>query len=548
MASLSPLAGTLGLQRAKHLLRRGSFRYTHQRLQALAAMNVSDAVDDFFTTPAPTIHEPIDYLTGQPFIDSGVAPSIGTGSQRDFVKGWWVHEALNNPGIRHKLAFFLHQNWVVSFDGMGNAGDGFDYLNLLYFYAFGSYRDLALKMTVNNAMLRYLDGGSNTDSNPNENYAREFLELFSIGKGPQLGPGDYTNYTEDDVVIASRLLSGWRISTRTRPADPQYIDLDTGITAGYADFNRHDSSDKTFTAAFGGQTITGAVNQPDMIRELGDFVDMVFNQPETARNICRKLYRFFVSSNLTPEVETDIIIPLGTLLKDNNYNLEIAVKTLLKSSHFYDADDATSGDEVIGAIIKSPMELLLPTVSFFNVPLPDAETQTKEHYDEWYRKSVLQTVFEMSGLNIFSPDAVAGYPAYYQEPGFDRNWITASSIVSRYKLPEMLLSGDRLLMSGDLGEGIVFDSVAFLENSGIVSNTLIAETIVSELTDFLFPFPPTPERYDYFLNEIFLEGAPSFDWTLDWFEYQNTGDDAAVRIPLDNLFKALLYSQEYQLM
>ncbi len=547
MASLQSMTGTLGMNNAKHLLRRTTYNITHQSIEDFATMNVSDAVDSLFVSPPLTMDEPIDYLTGQPFINSGIPPLSGTSTLEDIVISWWLHEAQNDTSVRHKMIFFLHQNFVSNLTTHGPYLN-FDYLALLRHYSFGSYRVLAKKMTINNAMLKYLDGDSNTVSNPNENYAREFLELFTIGKGPQIGAGNYTNYTEEDIVIASRLLSGWNNSTRTTPADINYIDLETGLQTGYPRFSKHDDTDKTFSSAFGNTTIQGAANDADMYRELDDFVNMIFSQEETAKSICRRLYRFFVSANISTEVETDIIVPLANTLRDNDYELETTLKQLFKSQHFYDADDSEQGNEIIGGLVKSPMDLLFPVISFFQIPIPDAITQAKEHYDEWYRESVTDTIFGQASFPILAPESVAGYPAYYQEPGYDRNWINSSSLVARYKIPEMLITGDRLLKSGDLGEGIRIDLVHFLENGGVISNVLSAETIVTELTNYLFAHPVSPERYDYYLNVVFLEGAPSFDWTFDWIEYQNTGDDEAVKIPLESLFKALLYSQEFQLM
>ncbi len=547
MASLLPLTGTMGMSRAKHLLRRSTYNITKARLDAFAGMTVDQAVDALFIDHPLTMDEPLDYITGQPFINSGIASQLGSSAQESTVISWWLNEAFSDLSIKSKITFFLHQYFVVDLNTEG-ANRAFDYLALLRFYAYGSYKTLARKMVLDNAMLRYLDGDSNTVSNPNENFAREFLELFTIGKGPQIGEGNYTNYTEDDIVIASRLLSGWNDSDRPTPPDNAYIDLDTGLQAGFPDYNKHNPDDKVFSSAFGNITIPGAVNTSDMDRELNDFVDMIFNQTETAKAICRRLYRYFVRASISSTVESQIITPLANTMRNNNYSLEITLKQLLKSQHFYDEDDSTVGDHIIGGIIKNPIELLFPTMTFFQIGIPDVYTDTKEHYNEWYFQSVIDTIFNQASLSVLSPDAVAGYPAYYQEPGYDRNWINASSMVARYKIPEMFITGNRILKGGDLAIGVQIDLVDFLENGGIISNAFIAETIVTELTDYLFAHPVSAERYNYFLNEVFLEGAPSFDWTLDWVEYQNTGDDAAVRIPLESLFKALLYSQEYQMM
>ncbi len=549
MASLQEHTGLLGRRLAAHLLRRCTYAPSKEHIDEVAAMTVSNAVDTLFFLPQPSLAEPIDYDTKQPWINSGIEPLLGSFNQRKTVQGWWANEAFKDPGIGHKLMFFLHQNFVISSAFNSNSRRFFDYLGLLRHYVFGSYRQLAAKMTVDSYMLDYLDGEVNTKNSPNENYAREFFELFTIGKGAPAGEGDYTNYTEEDIVTAARLLSGWKKAGRPIGGDPNYIDPDTNLQAGYPNFGAHDTTDKTFSvSAFQGQTITGAVDAQDMYRELDDFVNMIFIQEETAKSICRRLYRYFVHSNITTEVETDIITPLANTMRDNDYNLEITLKQLLKSQHFYDKDDADSNNEIIGGLLKSPLDLLGNIIGFFKVDIVDPIAEPEEHYKQWWRNTVLDLVFARSGFTMFEPSSVAGYPAYYQEPGLDRNWLTGSTILARYKLPEMLLTGDRLLTYGDIGLGMKLDAALFLKDKGVISNNFDAYTIVSELTSYLFPEEPNAQRFDYYLNGIFLKDLPAYDWTEDWIHYLNTGDDSAVKIALEGLILTILYAQEFQVM
>ena len=546
MASLQPLTGALGKQLAAHILRRCSYNITKERIDDFATKTAAQAVEDLFVIPDLTMAEPIDYDSGQPWINSGVEPLIGTTAQKRSIVGWWLNEALHDTSISHKMTLFLHQNFTTSVANFGRTRKFFDHISLLKMYAVGSYHKLAYKMSIDNLMLDYLDGESNTDDNPNENYAREFLELFTIGKGPQIGSGNYTNYTEDDIVEAAKLLSGWRESDREMILDPANVDPETGLTRGYPTLSRHEVTDKIFSAAFNGEIITGAYDAEDMFRELQDFVDMVFAQDATAITICRKLYRYFVRITITPEVETDIIEPMAAALRDNDYKLEFPLKLLLKSEHFFDKDDDTSGDQIIGGLIKSPVEHLLHTLSFFKIQIPDPILEARDHYYNFYKNSVIELILAGAGMNLFEPELVAGYPAYYQEPGYDQNWITANTISTRYAVPDMFITNRRVLTSGDLYAQI--DMVDFLKNGDVISVELNALVVITEFTEYLFAHPTTESRYNYFLNEVFLEGAPAFDWTVDWAEYLNTGDDAAVRIPLENLFRALIHSQEFQLM
>ena len=540
MASLNPKTGALNHRLAAHLLRRTTYVPTRQNVDTFAIKTADEAVDDLFVLTDPTMDEPIDYITGEPWINSGSPPQLAQFHLKNIVRSWWINEARQDLSIGHKMMFFLHTCFTTASDIL-NSSYNFDHLQLLRFYAIGSYRDFAKKMTLDNQMLQYLNNTLNNVGLPNENYAREFLELFTIGKGEQIGPGDYTNYTEDDIAAAARVLTGFKRSTRG-----DYIDTDTSIPTGRAVFSQHDTLSKTFSSAFQNTTLLGAQNEAEMFDELSAFIDLVFAQEETARFICRKIYRFFVSKNITDEIEQDIIEPLATTFQDNDYNLELVMKQLLKSEHFFDEDDANAGDEIIGSLIKSPLDNVLMSLNVLDIAIPDPLTDSENHYSNFYRRGVMDTMFSLAGFDIFRPDVVAGYPAYYQQPDFNRTWFSSNTIIPRYKLPQMLIEGSRVLLSGTLG-GVQFDVVAFTENPNNVTDPFNASGLVQDFLNYMLPEFPDTERYDYFLNDVFLNGLFIEDWLYEWENYLDTGDDSEVRIPLENLVTAIMYSQEYQL-
>jgi len=501
-------------------------------------MEVSDAIDALMAVPAPSLAEPIDPVTNQHWINSGIPPESNAGAQRNHVKSWWMNEARLDPSIGHKLMFFLHSNFVTSVS-VFNSYAAFDYLALFRHYAVGSFKSVALKVITDNLMLKYLNGDVNNEDNPNENFAREFLELFTIGKGDQQGPGDYTNYTEADIQAAARLLTGFKKGDRAVHTDPE-----TNIPRGYGNVNKHDTEDKQFSYAFQDQIITGQSTEEGMFVEISEFTDMIFNQEETAKNICRKLYRYFVSRNITTEIETDIIEPLATTMRDNNYDLGITMTELLNSQHFYDEDDSSSSDEIIGSMIKSPLENVLTSLTQFNLWIPDPVTEAEDHYNQFYKRGVINVMLPFAGMNIFTPATVAGYPAYYQEPDFHRSWFNSSSIIARYKLPQMLLEGRRILLGGDLG-GVQLNMVEWVEDPNNISDASDPYILVADMLLHLFPEMPDSERETYFL-EVFLDGLPPEDWTYEWYNYLDTGDDSEVKIPLGRLTTAIMYAPEYQ--
>lgn len=538
MASLLPRSGPLGRRLASHLLRRTTFRYTKAQIDSFAVLTADQAVEQLLLIPTPSISEPVDYKTGQPWINSGVEPISGTGLLRDYVKSWWTHQALFDPSIGHKMMLFLHSNFVVA-AAEGPAEEYFDYLGILRFYATGDFQALAKKITLDNQMLRYLDNTLNNKANPNENYAREFLELFTIGKGPQAGPGDYTNYTEDDIIATARLLSGFK----TQP-DRQNIDPDTSLPMGRMAIFQHDTDDKQFSAAFNNLVIAGKNTADGMLEELDDFVNMVFAQMTTAKTICRKLYRFFVSSEIDSEIESDIITPLALTFFNSGYDLATALRELLKSIHFYDEDDSDATNEIVGGLMRSPLELVLHALAYFDVPIPDPVTDPQEHYDRFYTKGLFRGFLPGAGMDLFKPSDVAGYPAYYQEPDFQKNWFNSSTIITRYQLPEMLIEGKRVLFNQRLGTEV--DIVQYVNDH--VSNPEDAQTVAQELLQDLLPEAADTDRFDFYLNGMFLDGIPAYDWTADWQAFVASGDDSDVRPALESLLTSLLYSQEFQAM
>ena len=537
MASLDPQGGVLGKRLAKHLLNRASWNVSRTRINSLSSMTANQAVDNLLTPSPLFMSEPIDPETGEAWINGRTPPVSSNFRLRFFVTSWWAYEALLDKSAAHKMEFFLHTNFTVS-SGAQDADRLFDHLALLRYYRFGNLRVFAEKIIYDHIMLAYLDNRLNTKNNPNENFAREYLELFTINKGEQVGPGDYTNYTEQDVAEAARLLTGIRQSNRLD------IDPDTGIPRGTVVASRHDTGSKTFSYAFQNQTIQGGSSTVTIREEIADFVDMIFEQQETAKTYCRKLYRFFVSRFIDEEIERDIIEPLADVMRNSDYDLKATLSKLLKSKHFFDTDDSSNTDEIIGGMIKSPLDLMQGALSFLKIEIPDPILEAEIHYNQFYRRTVLDVIFPKSGFTLFQPASVAGYPAYYQQPDYNRSWFNPSTIIARYKLPTILTSGRRTLSNGRAW--IQLDMVNFISDSSNITNPYLPDFLVNELLEHMLSEMPDQNRIDYFLNDVFLNGLPAADWTYEWEAYENTGDDSEVRIPLNNLITAIMYSPEYQ--
>ena len=546
MASLNPLTYNLDLRKAKHLLRRATFNYTKEQLDTFTGMSVNEAITSLTTNLPNTLAEPYDPLP------EGAPDAFWTSSlqlpdtfedqprKRSIITAWWWYNAMNQNSLKHKLSFFLHTCFTVAKDdGAGASTYFFDYIRLLDFYALGNIKTLAKKITLDNAMLDYLDNTQNNKNNPNENYAREFLELFTILEGKQIGAENYTNYTEHDIQQAAKVFSGFKFEENRSILDP-----DTGLPTGYVNIEQHNIDGKTFSNAFNNQTITGRVTQTGIIEELSDYVEMVFSQPETAKAYCRKLYRYFVKSTWTEEIETDIITPLAQLLMDSDYEILPVIETLLSSQHFYDSDDTDSTDEIIGSIIKSPLQLLSEIYTMFDVTIPNPNSNALQYYNDFFYKFIHNTYFIYTGMDFFSPENVAGYPAYYQEPAFDRHWFSSNTIIGRYSLVESLIQSKNTINSGDIYATL--DTVAFVENK--IINASDPNLLVLEIADLLYPESIDEDRQSYFKGFLVDEGFPDHYWTGVWNRYIGGSDDITVKTRLDALIIAMVNAAEFQLM
>jgi len=268
---------------------------------------------------------------------------------------------------------------------------------------------------------------------------------------------------------------------------------------------------------------------------------MVFNQPETAKNYCRRLYRYFVSRTITPEIETDIITPLATTMMANNYNIVPVVKQLLTSQHFYDEDDATSGDEVIGAIVKSPIDLMLQMFSIFQISLPNYATNPKAIHD--FMGSRVFGVSYNASFPLLRPLSVNGYTGYTDAPHYDKNWITTGALRLRY------LNTIDALISGYTYNGHLYKLVTadFVKNSGHFTNPANADTLLQEFYDLLFVATPQGARHTFFRDAL-LGGLSLINWQNEWNNYITTNNAASVKIALDRLVKSMVKSAEFQVM
>jgi len=566
MASLDEITGALGRKRAAHLLRRATFGPSIPEIEQFSLLTASQALtlllDDSAADPLP----PIDPLTGITWVDPSSPATARAGEANSeqnelfgYFQAWHMDVMRQAPAtLKERITWFLHTHLPARWTEI-NQSEAIYYQNCLYRnYAYGSFKELFKKVCVDNAMLRYLDGYSNKKNSPNENFAREMFELYSIGKGPQIAEGDYTNYTEDDIKAATRVLTGWELDETY-----SYLDPDTDLPAGKMQSHlagdnttelatEHDTEDKIFTDKFGGTVISSASvvegfsTVDAAYGELDELIEMIFAQQETGRFIARKLYRFFVYHFITEEAETDIIEPLAQILMDNEYSIQAVLDVLLKSEHFYDLDDTLVENDNTGALIKSPVDLFTGLLRGFELQFPDRETERATFYADM---AFVVSKLVDQGLNFYEPFEVAGYPAYHQIPGFNRNWITTYALAHRYQAGGILMK----TMEQSTERSFQLDIVNWVENGNHSTDPLDTTALMDLFVELLFAVELSQIRYDYFLYTVFLDYTGtdlSYArglWTQEWASYLSTRDDTVVRNLLERLLSSLIETPEFQL-
>ncbi|NBC84118.1 MAG: DUF1800 family protein [Bacteroidetes bacterium] len=557
MASLNEHTTQLGRKLAAHLLRRATFGPTIDQINEFASYTPAEAFTQLTQASDPP-KPPIDPATGEPWVlntENGLTKApVGADQMTliNYFKAWYL-DVMRTSGtsLKERMTYFLHTHLPISYE-VYESSEAIYYQNALYrYYALGNFKELFKKYCIDNATLVYLDGDSNDKVEPNENFAREMFELYSIGKGPEMGNGNYTYFTEQDVQAAAKVLTGWKNDPDFSNPDP-----DTGIPIGMLRISkpgetelatRHTAETKQFSEAFNStsiapnEVIDGSATAEAAKQELSDMIDMIFDQKRTARFICGKLYRFFVYYDFDledeqDEITNDIIEELATTFYNNDYELLPVLEQLLKSEHFYDLDTVPTEDDNIGAIIKSPVELILNAFRMFELPLPDRYADAMNFYNQM---DTLLGWLDAMRINFFRPYDVAGYPAYHQFPAYNRNWITPNSLANRYYLGFYLV---------DQQAYYYYDIADWLQNSGHIANPSDAADVVEGLIDYLFPIETEQSRKDYFLNVVFLDSNQAGYWTQAWNDYTSGDeDDSIVRLLLERLFTTLLKTPEYQL-
>lgn len=522
--SMAPYSGVWSKMLAAHLLRRTTLGPTQAQIDAAFSDGVDLAVENILQssilTDEPVTWHPGETIApqGETWVDKFMTPDplledqVNAARQKSlfsWTAGRMNKEQLGAANITEKMVFF----WQNHF-GIQQVRDdrlNYNYFKTLEANAIGNFKTVVESITINGAMMKFLDTASNTKWSPNENYARELLELYSIGKGLQTGPGDYSNYTEDDILSGARILTGWKVRENMSSTANPYIEFEP---------NLHDTDPKQLSYHFNNMILFN-----DDENEYKNFIDAIFSKEETAYHICRKLYRYFVSTELTEQIEATVIDTMAQTMISNNYEIRPVLAQLFKSEHFYDST-------IIGSHLKAPYEfifsMLNPTLSF------------PSHNEEgnnviW---NILYNAASVMDQNWYVAPSVAGWPAYYVKPGYMQLWLNSATIDRRFWLVSLLTEHSTGISDDVTGTVYSFkiDALAFVDQLQTPSDGV---AVIEQMCNLFFARPLLQTKKDRLLN-ILSDFLPAFEWTLQYNEYLSNTHDPVLREPVKQRVEAVL--------
>jgi hypothetical protein len=517
---LDPYAGPWEYAQAAHLLRRTTFGVKKSDLDLLLSMSMSQAVDHLLNMPADPPSPPVNNYNNDDYTDPVVPPGEtwvnadydedGEGYRIESWRGWWYDLMIHTEAsILERMTLFWHNHFATQTSAVFYGKSIYQHNAKLRANALGNFKALTKTVTIDPMMLYYLNGYLNKVNAPDENYARELQELFTVGKD------NPNHYTEADVLAAARVLTGWRINPL--PNETFFFVLE------------HDFGNKQFSPFYDNKVIQGNI---DGEKELNELLDMIFAKNEVAEFLCRKLYRWFVYYKIDDAVENDVIKPLAEIFRNSNYEIKPVLEALLKSEHFYDAVNK-------GCFIKTPVDVVIGTLRSFNLSIP-ASTP----WDDFVMKYILTFFLFDAQMLPGEPPNVAGWQAFRQSPQFYRMWINGDTARNRGFYTDVL----SLFKLETDNDELKIDHIAFASQFAKPHDPVV---LIDDITRLLLPQPISPIK-KLLLKSVLLSGLPNDSyWTAAWFNYVNNPNDemakAALTARLSILHRYILGLPEYQL-
>ncbi|MFG0246203.1 MAG: DUF1800 family protein [Phycisphaerales bacterium JB052] len=443
-----------GYRQARHLLWRAGFGGTDEQIRTLAEWGPAKAVDfliDYQSIPAEadaatafdhdimrprTRVENAAFMRAQRAGDENALSKFREMRQRAQredreqmreIRHWWITRMIQTPRpLEEKMTLFWHGHFATSYRTIEDSYHMYQQNRMLRGLALGNFGDLLRSIIRDPAMLRYLNNNRNQKTSPNENLARELMELFSLGEG---------HYNERDIKEGARALTGY-----TYKDDAFFYAKD-----------RHDE---------GSKHILGVTGNLD-----GDgFVNSILRSPFCAPFICAKLYKYFVADIPTDTrqlegAQRSVVQSLSKTMQQSRYELRPVMRKLLLSRHFYDPS-------VMGNKIKSPVELVVGAVRSLNTPVRNL--------------TVLINAIDTMGQSLFLPPSVKGWDG-------GRAWINTSTLFTRQNTLVYMVTGEMAQTNRVFVDRTHYDpsSLVACLNDPRIDGAPPAELIANQLMDLV---------------------------------------------------------------
>jgi uncharacterized protein (DUF1800 family) len=547
-SGLTPYAGAWTEWEVLHLLRRTNYGWKKSLVDKLLALNPSTAVDyicNITTTPSSA---PVNWYQNF-FADENSLPygadwtndyfatnSVGQTSNHyrmDSMRRWLFSLVLNgDETIREKMVWFWYHFIPIDFETIYQSSNTYintnsarvfyRYFKLFRDNALGNFKTFIRSISTEPGMMYYLNNQANTATAPDENFARELMELFTLGKD------DPNNtYTQNDVVEAAKVLTGWRVQN-LNTANPV-----TNFLSG-----SHKTGNKFFSSFFSNTIIPGAL--PAGAGELDQLINMIFaKNTEVSKYICRRLYRYFVYYDIDANIETNVLTPLAQTFVANGWNILPVLKQLFKSEHFFDMANR-------GAYIKSPFDLVAGMVNQFALNTTDANIEWQ--YRIWSKFNDGYCVGMEQQMGTI-PN-VSGWNAFYQTPAYHQYWINSNTTQKRFIFIRDMFNG--FTVGGVTGRTFKIDVIAFAQQFGA---TVAADPdlLTTACIKYLLPVDLSQTQKDNFKIATLLSGQVTNSyWTTAWNAYIAAPNDTTKKGTVETRLKALLSGicqlAEFQLM
>ena len=465
-ASADPLrplpARDFGFWEARHLLFRAGFGGTPEQVRAIEGLGLDGAVDylvewdeipeapvegdlfdrDIMRPPSESERREIQRArrdNDQVYLDQvqqeRQARQREDRQQLDALRKWWITRMIETGRpLQERLTLFWHGHFATGYREIEDSWLLFQQNQFFRRHAAGSFATLARGIVRDPAMLKYLNNDRNVRRSPNENLARELMELFTLGEG--------NGYPEEDIKQAARALTGYGVEDNefrfARPA--------------------HDPAAKTIlgrTGPFDGESL----------------VELLLAQQVCSEFIALKLYRHFVNDLPgPPSAEAKAAVrTLAASLRRHDYQLRPALRELFSSRHFYAPENAN-------AVVKGPYDLMVSSIRSLQLPVRPL--------------SVLLSAGDLMGQSLFQPPTVKGWPG-------GRTWINTSTLFVRQNLLVYLVTGRAPTGLGVAADGADYDPRALTDAlAGVGGTSDEAAAIAERLLRFCLGGEPRPERIE----------------------------------------------------